>query len=280
MELIEQDIAGIDGTSARFTGYVIGNTPSIDEGRRRPAVLILPGGGYSRTSDREAEPIALRLVGMGYHAFTLRYSCAPSVYPVSTLEAAEAVRTIRSHADEWHIDPDAVVVGGFSAGGHAAALFAESWDTALMDEHGFPREEVRPNGLMLAYPVITAGRHAHLGSISNILGPGREDDPVWRDRMSLERHVPPSMPPAFIWTTATDQSVPAQNSLLFASALAEAGVPYELHIFREGAHGSALANGETKHRETDIVPCAQVWPELFDTWMLGQFPGALSWRLD
>ena len=185
MQYIDQIITGIDGTEARFIGYAIDNSPEIDPARRRPAVLVIPGGGYAMTSDREAEPIALKFVGTGYNAFVLRYSCEPSRYPTSLCEAAEAMRLIRDHADEWHTDPDRIAVIGFSAGGHLAANLATSVGDDDLAVHGYDPDAARPNALMLAYPVITSGELAHRGSFDALLGPDRKDDPAWLDKLSL-----------------------------------------------------------------------------------------------
>ena len=87
----------------------------------RPLILLCPGGGYTRTSDREAEPMALKFLAMGYHAAVLRYSCAPAEYPTSLKELAYSIKFLREHAKEWHIDPHKIVVEGCSAGGHLAA---------------------------------------------------------------------------------------------------------------------------------------------------------------
>lgn len=108
--------------------YVLDNYPAIDENRVRPAVLICPGGGYQRTSDREAEAVAVQMNAMGFQAFVLYYTCAPAaVFPRPQLEAAKAVMTIRENANKWHVNPDKVIVLGFSAGGHlAASVGAES----------------------------------------------------------------------------------------------------------------------------------------------------------
>lgn len=280
MRFLDETIEGIDGSRARLRGYVIDNSEAMDPHRVRPAVLILPGGAYSITSPREAEPIALKMLGYGYQAFVLDYSCAPSRYPVALLETAEAMRRIREHADEWHIDPEAIVVCGFSAGGHAAALFAERWNGSEVREHGFVPEKIRPNGLLLCYPVITAGEYAHRGSINNLLGPERRDDPHWLDLMSLERHVTADVPPTFLWTTVADQSVPVQNTLLFANALIDAGVNAELHVFPEGVHGSSLGTRETDDPQGRVgnLTCVQVWPELADRWIRGRFPAATAWK--
>ena len=104
MRYFEDAIAGNDGSEAAFAGYIHNNSEEIDPKRRRPGVLVIHGGGYAITSDRKAEPIAMRFLAAGYNAFVLRYSVAPSRFPVALLEAAEAMNRIRAHADEWHCD--------------------------------------------------------------------------------------------------------------------------------------------------------------------------------
>ncbi|MDB9221176.1 alpha/beta hydrolase, partial [Parabacteroides distasonis] len=101
MQYIQQTIVGIDGSEARFFGYVADNSEEMEPDRIRPAILILPGGGYAMTSDREAEPVALQFLAKGFAVFVLRYSVQPSRYPVALLEAAEAMRLIRANADQW-----------------------------------------------------------------------------------------------------------------------------------------------------------------------------------
>ena len=118
MQYIQQIIAGIDGSEAQFTGYVADNSPEMEPDRVRPAILILPGGGYTMTSDREAEPVALQFLAKGFAVFVLRYSVRASHYPVALIEAAEAMRLIRANASEWHVNQTQVAVLGFSAGGH------------------------------------------------------------------------------------------------------------------------------------------------------------------
>lgn len=265
------DINGIDGSTASFRGYVSDNSDEIVPDRRRPAVLIIPGGGYEMTSDREAEPIAMRMLGLGFQAFVLRYSAAPSRYPVALLEAAQAMRLIRLHADEWHVDPQSIVAMGFSAGGHlAASLGTESGDEALR-EHGYDPDDTRPDGLALCYPVISSGAFAHRGSFEALLGE-RADDPAALESVSLERRVTPSTPPTFIWHTVPDDCVPVQNTLLFVDALMRNGVPVEAHLFPSGGHGLSLGTAESAWQGVNgIVECVQIWPRLFDRWMRGTF---------
>ena len=145
----------------------------------RPLILLCPGGGYTRTSDREAEPMALKFLAMGYHAAVLRYSCAPAEYPTSLKELAYSIKFLREHAKEWHIDPHKIVVEGCSAGGHLAASLGVFWDEDFLAEsQGLSASEhelLRPDGLLLCYPVITSGEFAHRGSFENLLGSRQEE---------------------------------------------------------------------------------------------------------
>ena len=74
MRYFEDEISGIDGSTATFVGYCLDNSSEIDPNRKRPSVLVIPGGGYEMTSDREAEPIAMQFLAAGFNAFVLRYS--------------------------------------------------------------------------------------------------------------------------------------------------------------------------------------------------------------
>lgn len=188
MRYFEDEISGIDGSTATFVGYCLDNSSEIDPNRKRPSVLVIPGGGYEMTSDREAEPIAMQFLAAGFNAFVLRYSVKPSIFPVALLEAAEAMRRIRTHADEWHCDADAIAAIGFSAGGHLAANLATSASDDVLAAHGYDADAVRPNGLMLAYPVVTSGPLAHRGSFDALLG-DRKADPEALDAVSIEKHM-------------------------------------------------------------------------------------------
>lgn len=97
----------------------------------RPAVVICPGGGYRYTSSRESESIAMQYLAAGMQAFVLYYNCAPAVFPCALLELAKSVSIVRSHAAEWNIDPEKILVAGFSAGGHLAASLGCFWNQSF-----------------------------------------------------------------------------------------------------------------------------------------------------
>lgn len=257
--------------TATLTAYLPGNATLKQAQSPRTTILICPGGGYTMTSDREAEPIALRLIAQGFNAVVLRYSVAPAVYPVALLEAAEAMRQIRCHAHDWQVAKEAIVIAGFSAGGHLAANLATQWRRDLVTEYGYQSEQIQPNGLFLGYPVITTGPYAHTGSIQALLGShyGQAD---LMAKVSLEKQVTSEVPPTFIWHTATDNTVPVENSLLFVQALRQAQISFALHIFPQGGHGLSLATAETANAQGyGVEPTVAIWFDLFTTWLKTQF---------
>ncbi len=217
----------------------------------RRAIIVCPGGGYQFLSDRENEPIALQYFAAGLNVFVLRYSIRERAAGDAPLvEGALAVKHIRDHAEEYHIDPQYVFITGFSAGGHCAAMCGTLWnDPVVREALGIDRGEAleginKPTATVLCYPVITGGPFAHRGSIDSLCGYPSAGTPG-ADRYSLELHVDKNTAPAFIWHTFNDAGVPIQNTLLYASAMAAAGVPFEYHVYPDGVHGLSLCNEET-----------------------------------
>lgn len=253
----------------RLVTYILDHAANIKI-ETRPLVLICPGGGYSYTSDREAEIFAMQFLSMGYHAAVLRYSCAPARYPVALTELATSMLLIRENAEKWHVNPKQILVLGCSAGGHLAASLGVFWQEPFLAEalglSADKQELLRPDGMILCYPVITSGEFAHRGSIENLLGEREEELGA---KMSLENQVTDKTPPAFIWHTFTDGSVPVENSLMFVSALRRAGVTTEFHMYSCGGHGLGLANrlsmsagGSGVQEEcTSWIPLVHTWIE-------------------
>lgn len=221
--------------TTQMKAYLLDAVESVQWCNKRPAILILPGGGYEYCSAREAEPIAMRYLAEGYNAFVLNYTCCKQ-YPASLVDAAYAIYKIRARADEFGIDKGKIAVWGASAGGHLAGCLATMWgDEGLLKKIGCTAEELRPNAAILNYPVISGITMPHVGSFKVLLG----DNPSKADlsRLSLENRVTPKTPPIFIWCTANDDCVPAQNSLVMAKACVSNKVPVEFHMFDEGPHG-------------------------------------------
>ena len=232
---------------------------------KRPLVIVCPGGAYAFTSDREAEIVAMQFLAMGYHSAVLRYSVAPAVFPTAVLELGSAVAQLRSHADEWCIHPKQIVVAGFSAGGHMAASYCMFWNQEWMAHTlNAEKEQLRPNAMILGYPVITSGEYAHSGSFQNLLG---EECEAKKEELSLESHVGEQTPRAFVWHTYEDGSVPVQNSLLLVEALVKNHIPTEFHMFEKGGHGLALANRLTNTTGHGPECAVNAWIPLVRQWM-------------
>lgn len=268
-ETIKIQVPGYEQNGKLYT-YLQNYSASMPASEKRPLILICPGGGYYKVSGREGEPVAMQYLAMGYHAAILDYSVAPEAeYPVALLQLAGAVKYLKEHAEEYHIDPEQIFVQGFSAGAHLAANLGVFWNRDFIGEtFDGPGEMFRPAGMILSYPVITSGEYAHHDSFKNLLGSRYE---AMKDELSLEKQVTKDTVPAFIWHTASDNLVPVENSLLFFTALKKNGVPAELHIYPNGTHGLSLANENTDDEEHNKVEEAcQSWISLAKTWLKGR----------
>ena len=253
--------------AADLTAYLLSSMPQAP-GRLRPAVIVCPGGGYGFVSPREDQPVAMEFLAAGYQVFVLHYHVAPEIFPLALMELARSVALIRDHSEEWCIDRSRIMVCGFSAGGHLAGCLGTMWNREfLYVPLGLTAEEIRPGGMILCYPVITSGGYGHQRSFSQLLGAGAVQDPDMRRLVSLEHQAGPHVPRTFLWHTWTDQTVPVENSLLFASALKKAGVSLEMHIYPEGCHGLSLATEEVSDHTGDcLVPHCQGWTTLVREW--------------
>ena len=244
-------------TYARLTTYFHDRSSEMFS-EPRTTVLVCPGGGYAMTSEREGEPIAIELYNRGFNSAVLWYSVAPAVYPTALLEAGQAMQYLYDKAEQVGINREKILVMGFSAGGHLAACYASSWK-----QRGF----VKPAGTILCYPVITSGEFAHDGSFVNLLG--EEEYERKKNEVSVETWVNKDNPPTFLWTTFEDDTVPAENALLFAKRLRELDIPTELHMFAKGGHGLSLADRRTEHPEQPGSVQAECtpWIDLLLTWI-------------
>ncbi len=207
----------------------------------RPAILVCPGGGYTMCAAHEAEVIALQYVARGINAFVLYYSTkgndADFKYPKPLVDASNAMKHIKDNSERYNINPDNVFVLGFSAGGHLASTLGTIWhrkevyDAAEAMEYGYNK----PRGMILCYPVISYPEFSHVGSFYNLGGPEKTEEEY--KYLSSEKNVDENTCPAFLWHTSEDKCVPVENSLLMASALSRAKIPFELHIYPYGHHG-------------------------------------------
>ncbi|MBQ8434647.1 MAG: alpha/beta hydrolase [Oscillospiraceae bacterium] len=245
--------------------FTLNYSPELGK-RKRPCVIICPGGGYEFLSDRENQAVAMRFASYGINAFVLKYS-VKSPFPAALLELACAVKYVRENAEKYDIDPDATIVCGFSAGGHLCASLGTLYNSYL--DSFFTPSEIKPDAMLLSYPVITSGKYCHSGSIESILGKNPTEELL--KTVSLEKQVNAGTPKTFIWHNADDKTVPVENTIDFIKALSENNIVFESHIFPYGGHGLALADESTaKHEAHMNSTCAQ-WFNLAIEWIKREF---------
>lgn len=266
---VDYAAAGLSGEGCHPTLTCYTNTPFDEMGKRNHrAVVICPGGGNDYCSEREGEPIAFRFLASGINAFVLRYSCVKKKFPTAALECAAAIKHIRDNAEKYDIDPDKIVVAGFSAGGHLAATLANFWDSEILTAPlGCKPEDIKVNGSMLCYPVLTSDeKFTHEGTIVNLLEDGDKDN--IRELVSMEKRIHENTPPTFLWHCADDGCVRVENSLFYMTELSKNSIPFESHIYEWGGHGLALCDETTATWEGHIQPVAAGWSKLAAEWIL------------
>jgi acetyl esterase/lipase len=211
------------------------------------AIVVCPGGGYGGLARHEGGVIGQWLAENGIAAFVLRYRLGPKYhYPVEIEDGQRAVRFVRAHAADYHVDPHRIGIIGFSAGGHLASSVATHYTAGDANaEDPVDRVSSRPDLQIVVYPVIKmTGPDAHAGSRKNLLGP--EPDPKLMELFTNNKQVTKDTPPAFIVHSTTDKAVPVSNSDDYADALREAGVDYVYVRLDHGAHGFGLTDDWNK----------------------------------
>jgi acetyl esterase/lipase len=234
-------------------------------GENGPAVVIFPGGSYAMlAADLEGREIADWFTARGFRAFILSYRLTSKGYvlPIPLFDARRAIQTVRARASDYHIDPNRIVVIGFSAGGHLAALAGTQFVPGNPEaEDPIERASSRPDYLVLGYPWIGAvsldTSHLNYCKLYDLMNRCAALHAAYSPDLFVTKETPPT----FMYHTFTDQTVPVEQGLRFYEALVKAGVPSELHIFANGPHGTGLGKGD---------PALDQWPGLLETWLRAQ----------
>lgn len=235
-----------------LTAYVQDAGDGSPYATRRPAVLVLPGGGYTFCSDWEADPVAMAYLTHGFHAFVLRYSVGRhKTWPNPLEDLEQAMALIRERSGVWNLYGDKVAVAGFSAGGHLAACAAA---TAVN----------RPNAAIIGYGV-TLGEDI------------RSCNDTAPDVVSA---VSRDTCPCFVFSSRRDPVVPIANTTRFIHALAEHDVAMEAHIYAYGPHGFSTADSSITPVTAEMCGRIPHWVPDSVRWLrdvLGDFtPGGMT----
>lgn len=297
-------------TNTFFDTYFLNEHVQKDK-RKRPLVIVCPGGAYNHLSVREGEPVALTFCNNGYHTVVLNYTVGTNAaMPKPLYDLASTIKIIRENSNEWNVDKNNIYICGFSAGGHLAASLGVFWNNPdmmkelVIDDY----EVIKPNGLILSYPVVDLKSTINKSKTDFKQGEEKDftllhpmlqyddifeysDDEVFLNyellmntyicgqypteellkKYSLQNHVGKDTPATFIWHGGEDKSIFPRNSILFANALDMHEVNYELHIFGKGGHGISLANEQTASKDTEIVEECKPWINLALKWLDNQY---------
>ena len=261
-------------TKAAFTAYLHGNT---EEGPRRPALILCPGGNYLTYTQWEEEPTALFFMAKGYQTFVLHYSTGldgSARFPNTLCDLAGAVAQIRQHSYEFNLDPDRIAVAGFASGAQLCALLCGLWQEPwLSDRIRSSPDLIRPNAAVLGYGLYDIvyshrmvlrkkqrglklqGRDYTIEQLflrheTAMLGKNATDED--RAACSPVNFVTEKMPPIFLWHTCSDAIIPVGSTLRYAQRLDEKGNSFEMHIFQNGIHGMGTADQAATYWYTGV----------------------------
>ncbi|RRK11303.1 alpha/beta hydrolase [Lactiplantibacillus garii] len=254
----------------QVTAYWLDQISDFEEPVNYPVMIICPGGGFTYHSGREEAPIATRFNAEGMHTIVLNYQLendGTTVYPWALQQVAQTIAWVTEHAQQRHVATDRIILTGFSAGGHVVALYnAVTTDPALRQAYGLNDYPGEHAAVVLGYPVIDLN--------AGFPGSAAERDKVTTDARlwAAQKLVSEETKPAFVWQTATDELVPAQNSLLYVQALMAKNVDVEYHLFGSGIHGLALANHVTEkpNKAKYLNDQASQWTKLATRWLQRQ----------
>lgn len=227
------------------------------------SIVICPGGGYGGLAvDHEGKQIAQYFNSLGVSAFVLHYRHGGNGYhhPIPLNDAKRALRWVRDHTEEYHLDPNRIGIIGFSAGGHLASTAGTLFDQGNPESPDeIERCSSRPDFMILCYPVISfIDSFSHKGSRNNLLGPAHQSDDALARQLSSQHNVTAGTPPTFIFQTDEDLVVPAENAVSFYLALRQNKVPAEMHVYQHGPHGVGLMHGD---------PILSTWSKHLTAWL-------------
>lgn len=293
----EKEFLWNDGSKAFIEKYFLDNSIEYRYNEKRAVVVICPGGGYISTSDREAEPVALKFLAKGIHAIILRYTTyydqlpeniaqkpvgnPKSAYPNPLFDLARTLQLIHEKADDWFIDTNKIILCGFSAGAHLVASLGTEWDGDLLKKKlNCDSKILKPSGLILGYGAYDFSLFSEASrqtedlrvkifvDLINRATFGTESPSLSQyDAISPLRKITDKTPPCFLWHTANDTVANVDNSLRFAKELSKSGVPFELHIFQSGQHGLSTSDQTLSLNKQDYEESVSIWLELCFVWL-------------
>ena len=220
------------------------NPEGFDVKDKRPCVVFFFGGGWVGGNPQQFYPYCIFFNSLGFVAISAEYR-VKKIHKTTPFECVadgkSAVRWIREHAQELGVDPDRIIAGGGSAGGHIAVC------TGVIDGHNEPGEDLRvsskPNAMVLFNPVLDTTEKGY--GLEKVGEPRKTE-------ISPCHHIRSGIPPVIVFHGTADQTVPFENAERFARLMTEAGNDCTLEAFKERDHGF-FCRGEHKMEDLPII---------------------------
>jgi acetyl esterase/lipase len=225
----------------------------------KPAILYVPGGGFTSAAHRKFIEIRLALAQAGFVVAAAEYRVVPDIFPASLEDGKAAIRYLRSHADEYGVDPDRIGVLGDSAGGWLAQMLAMTGDTSDYDRGDWLDTSAAVQAAVSLYGISdlrnigagfseTVGQvHASTASTEALLvhgvafgdfaGATIGSDPVKALAASPVGHMSGAKPPLMLMHGSADDLVSPVQSEQMATALREREAEADYVVVDGAGHG-------------------------------------------
>ncbi|MFG6666025.1 alpha/beta hydrolase fold domain-containing protein [Halomonas sp. HNIBRBA4712] len=214
--------------------------PETPNETRRPAALIVHGGGWRGRSPSDMEGIARKLAGQGYVTVNIEYRFAPRYrFPAQLFDLQQAMRWIHDNAERFRIDTDRIVGVGYSSGAHLVSLLALASQTGPLAKP-YGGEHTRLAAAAVGGLPSDLLKFDDGPLVVNLLGGTRDEVPDAYVQASPIRHITPEAPPFFIFHGNRDRLVPVDHARDFYQALKAQGTPTELYLQHGRGHIAAF----------------------------------------
>ncbi|NDL69796.1 alpha/beta hydrolase [Vreelandella alkaliphila] len=231
--LAPQRYTSLDWPEVLNAQVLLPNTPGVE---RRPAALIVHGGGWRNRGPADMEGIAEQLAQQGYVTVNIEHRFSPEYrFPEQLHDLQQAMAWLHSNADQWQVDVERIVGVGFSSGAHLISLLALSGSEGpLAAPHGGEHTRlaaVLAGGLPSDLLKFNDGR-----LVVDFIGGTRAEKPEAYTLASPARQITDQAPPFFLFHGSWDQLVPVDHATDFYQTLNAQGVESELYLQRGRGH--------------------------------------------
>lgn len=289
--MIIEEIYLFEGISnATLTAYIQDSFQEYQSITERPAVILCPGGAFLGITEKEAEPVALQFIAEGYQVFLLRYSVGLEAarLPNPMIDAAKAISFVRENAKRWYINPNKIILTGFSTGGFVAAALGATWQEDYLSKAlNVDNSILKPNALLLAYPILdmkllqeqlknkSQEMQTLIEMMFQVIYGTQYPNQAQLDEWKIRRRITASMPPTFLWSTTEDGIIGNSANLEFVQILNAINIPYEFHLFQLGPHGISLGDYRVGYSEKQVKSFGNSikWIDMALNWISDLFGG-------